>query len=182
MYATTGTCATPCLAKDIGRGDCGAIASGAAETAGSTATKYDFGVRQTNRVFVDEHHAYELVGKGHCGTTRDSEGDVFRSLQSAVEVDVPFDEEDILQYCANSCFKGKPEMGVRGVCKSFSVYKRSGACRLHMEPANLAPKLHSDTPEGHSQASCYSLLQWPHDGYQPWNMEWTTYRADLDSL
>jgi len=177
MYATTGTCATPCLAKDIGRGNCGAIAAGAAEMAGSTATKYDFGVRQTNRVFVDDNHGYELVGHGHCGTTRDMQGEGFRTLQSHVEVDVPYDEEDFLQFCAKECFSNQ-----LGVCRSFSVYRRSGACRLHLGTADVAPKLHGEGPEGHAHTSCYSLLQWPQDGYQPWNMEWSNYRMDLDSL
>lgn len=181
FYATTGTCATACKNESVGQGSCAELTIGGtkADKRVSLLGRFQFGVRQSNRIFAGDGVGYTRIGDGRCAVFLDSQ-DVINAVSIRDTVWLKGAPSEALQECARQCkTKNQQEFD----CYAFTFNHSTGTCWLHESAANTVQTSSQSIHPSTQTATCYSATpSWPLDIYQPWNMEWGTYGMNLDRL
>eukprot|EP00930_Biecheleria_cincta_P025494 TRINITY_DN18150_c0_g1_i2.p1 TRINITY_DN18150_c0_g1~~TRINITY_DN18150_c0_g1_i2.p1 ORF type:complete len:924 (+),score=148.77 TRINITY_DN18150_c0_g1_i2:59-2773(+) len=188
LYATTGTCATACKKESVGQGSCAELSIGGtkADKRVSLLGRFQFGVRQRNRIFAGDGDGYARIGDGMCAVFLDSqdvlEDEAFHNHPLAIEATVQAEgvASVALQDCAHRCkTKNQQEFD----CRAFTFEHLTGRCHLHASAANSVHASLQSIHPSTQMATCYSAIpSWPLEIYQPWNVEWSTYWMNLERL
>lgn len=181
LYATTGTCATACKKESVGQGSCAELSIGgtATDKRVSLLGRFQFGVRQSNRIFAGDGVGYTRIGDGPCAAFLDSQ-DVINQLSIRETLWLKGAPSEALQECARQC---KTKNVQEFDCHAFTFDHSTGRCWLHEIAATTVKSTSQSIHPSNPAAVCYSATpSWPLDIYQPWNLEWGTYVMNLDRM